>query len=65
MFTETINQYDAVKLLEDLNPKIKKGMIGAILEKYSESDFEVEFLDKEEQILTMRINSLLLSIGVK
>jgi hypothetical protein len=43
----TIYQYDTVVLLEDLNPKIKKGMIGAILEKYTENDFEVEFPDKD------------------
>ncbi len=45
--TETINQYDTVKLLEDLNPRVRKGVIGTIVEKYNDNDFEVEFLNKE------------------
>lgn len=43
-----IKQYDIVELLEDLNPSLKKGMRGVILEKYTDEDFEVEFLDKDE-----------------
>lgn len=42
-----IKQYDTVELLEDLNPSLKKGMRGVILEKYTDEDFAVEFLDKD------------------
>ncbi|WP_165824127.1 DUF4926 domain-containing protein [Pseudochryseolinea flava] len=44
---ESINQYDVIEITEDINPKVKRGMQGAILEKYNEDDFEIEILDKE------------------
>ena len=47
MIHETINQYDIVELLEDLSPKIKKGMTGTILEKFDDDNFEIEILDKK------------------
>ena len=43
----TINQYDIFKLRDDLNPKIKKGMKGVVLEKYNDDNYEVEFLDEQ------------------
>jgi hypothetical protein len=45
--TENINQYDIIELTEDLNPKLKKGMKGTILEKYGDENFEIEVLDSE------------------
>lgn len=44
---ESINQYDIIEITEDVNPKIKKGMRGTILEKYDEDNFEIEMLDSE------------------
>ena len=45
MKTEVINQYDIIELTDDINPKLKKGMQGTILEKYNDEDFEIEVLD--------------------
>ncbi len=42
-----LKEYDTVELLEDLNPSLRKGMRGVILKKYTEEDFEIEFLDKD------------------
>lgn len=42
----TINQYDRVELLDDLNPNIRKGMEGIILEIWDRDFCEVEFLDE-------------------
>lgn len=39
------NQYDIIELTENINPKLKKGMQGTILEKYDEDNFEIEILD--------------------
>jgi hypothetical protein len=47
MTNGTINQYDSVQLLEDVNPKIKRGMKGVILEKYNDDNYEIEFLDND------------------
>jgi hypothetical protein len=47
MITEVINQYDIVELTEDINPKLKKGMQGTILEKYNQENFEIEVLDSQ------------------
>ena len=44
---ETINQYDLIEITEDINPKIKKGMRGTILEKYDDDNFEIEVLNSE------------------
>jgi hypothetical protein len=44
---ESINQYDVVEITEDINPKVKRGMQGTILEKYNEDNFEIEILDNE------------------
>jgi hypothetical protein len=44
---ENINQYDIIELTEDLNPNLKKGMQGTILEKYNDEDFEIEVLDSD------------------
>ena len=38
-------EYQIIKLKEDLNPVIKKGMEGVILEIWDKNNFEVEFLD--------------------
>jgi len=39
-----VKQYDTFILKKDLNPAIKAGMIGVILEIYSKDDIEVEFV---------------------
>lgn len=41
------NQYDIIELSEDINPKLKKGMQGTILEKYNMDNFEIEILDSD------------------
>ena len=38
-----MEQYQTIILSRDLNPVIKKGMIGVVLEVWSETSFEVEF----------------------
>lgn len=42
-----LKEYDTVELLEDLNPSLRKGMKGVILKKYTDENFEVEFLDND------------------
>jgi hypothetical protein len=37
-------QYQSVILTEDINPVIKKGMVGVILEIWDEDTYEVEFV---------------------
>jgi hypothetical protein len=37
-------QYDTIKLQRDLDPVIKAGMVGVILEIWDDDAFEVEFL---------------------
>jgi len=54
---ENINQYDIIELTEDLNPKLKKGMQGTILEKYNEDDFEIEVLDSDGVNISYGIHS--------
>lgn len=41
-----MNQFDTFTLVEDLNPIIKKGMKGTILEIYNSEMIEVEFVDE-------------------
>ncbi len=41
---EKFNQYDVFVLAKDINPVVKKGMQGVILEKYSDNAFIVEFV---------------------
>jgi hypothetical protein len=45
MDTEIVNQYDIIELTQDINPKLKKGMQGTILEKYNDDTLEIEVLD--------------------
>ena len=40
-------QYDIFELAKDLNPVIKKGMIGVILEVWDSKNFEVEFVKND------------------
>ena len=40
-------QYQIIQLKEDLNPIIRKGMQGIILEIWNKNNFEVEFLDDD------------------
>jgi hypothetical protein len=40
-------QYQVIELTRNLNSEIKAGMIGSILEVWSDNSFEVEFLDEE------------------
>jgi hypothetical protein len=49
MTSETLKKYDIIELQEDLNPKLKKGMRGTILEKFNEENFEIEIVDMEGQ----------------
>ena len=43
-----IKQYSSFRLLKDINPTIKKDMIGVILEVYGSSkDYEVEFVKND------------------
>jgi hypothetical protein len=42
-----MKQYDSFILKEDLNPEIKAGMIGVILEIFSKDDVEVEFVKQD------------------
>ena len=44
-------QYDSIKTKVDLNPIIRKGMVGVSLEKYDEHNFEIEILYQEEFII--------------
>jgi hypothetical protein len=46
MIMEDINQYDSIELKEDLNPVLKIGMQGVVLEKYTATDFIIEVLDE-------------------
>ena len=46
MRDETINSLDVVALLKELPlQNLLRGQIGTIVEKYTETDFEVEFSD--------------------
>ncbi|AMM50681.1 hypothetical protein TH61_05115 [Rufibacter sp. DG15C] len=47
-----IKQYDVVELTEDINPNLKKGMHGAVLEKYNEDAYEIEVIDKNGNTLS-------------
>jgi hypothetical protein len=42
-----MRQYETFELLRDINPMIKKGMIGVILEVYSFDTYEVEFVKED------------------
>jgi len=42
-----IKTRDRVKLTEDINSTIKKGMLGVVLEQLKEDTFEIEVLDSE------------------
>lgn len=39
-----LKQYQMIELIKDLNPVIKAGMKGVILEIYNEKTYEVEFV---------------------
>ena len=40
-------QYQVIESIKDIDPIIKKGMKGVILEVWDSENFEVEFLDEE------------------
>jgi hypothetical protein len=42
-----MKQYQMFELIIDLNPVIRKGMKGVILEIWNNENFEAEFLDNE------------------
>ncbi|HET6765863.1 MAG TPA: hypothetical protein VFH08_00645 [Chitinophagaceae bacterium] len=42
-----MKQNDTFILKEDLNPEIKAGMTGVILEIYSKDDIEIEFVKQD------------------
>ena len=46
------HQYDIIELIEDINPKLRKGMRGTILEKYNDDNFEIEILDSDGNNVT-------------
>jgi Domain of unknown function (DUF4926) len=64
MKDETIKILDVVALLEAIPAKkLLRGQIGTIVEKYSETDFEVEFSDNKGKalaILTLNTEKLML-----
>jgi len=42
-----LEQYQIIELIKDLNPVIKAGMQGVILEIYDDTNYEVEFVKKD------------------
>jgi hypothetical protein len=42
-----IELYDLVELMDDLNPKILRGMQGTVIAIYYDKIFEVEFVDSD------------------
>jgi hypothetical protein len=42
-----MKQYQAIELINDINPVIKKGMIGVILEVLDAETYIVEFVKKD------------------
>ncbi|WP_426669533.1 DUF4926 domain-containing protein [Mucilaginibacter sp. McL0603] len=42
-----LKQYQTFELIKDLNPVIKKGMLGVILEIYDADNYEVEFIKED------------------
>ncbi|TZF82685.1 DUF4926 domain-containing protein [Pedobacter sp. BS3] len=54
MKDETIKILDIVALLKDLpNEKLLRGQIGTVVERYSDTDFEVEFSDNNGKTIFM------------
>jgi len=39
-------QYQSIELIRDINPVLKAGMPGVIIEIWDENHYEVEFLDE-------------------
>lgn len=42
-----MKEYDVFKLKKDLNPNLPKGSVGTILIKYSDDEYEVEFVKSD------------------
>ena len=42
-----MKQYDVFELSKDINPNIKKGLRGVVLQIYSDGIFEVEFVNDD------------------
>ncbi|MDB5131163.1 MAG: hypothetical protein JWR02_912 [Mucilaginibacter sp.] len=40
-------QYQIIELTKDINPVIKQGITGVILEIYDENTFEIEFVKED------------------
>lgn len=54
MKDETINNLDVVALLNELpQQNLLRGQIGTVIEKYTETDFEVEFSDNGGKTIAM------------
>jgi hypothetical protein len=54
MKDETINSLDVVALLNELpQQNLLRGQIGTVIEKYTETDFEVEFSDNGGKTIAM------------
>lgn len=54
MKDETINSLNVVALLNELpQQNLLRGQIGTVIEKYTETDFEVEFSDNGGKTIAM------------
>ena len=42
-----MQQYQAIELIVDINPKLRKGMKGVILEIWDADTYEVEFINDD------------------
>ena len=42
-----MKEYDVFRLTKDLNPTLPKGSVGTILIKYSDDEYEVEFVNSD------------------
>jgi Domain of unknown function (DUF4926) len=64
MTDETIKNFDVVALLKAIpEKKLLRGQIGTIVEKYTETDFEVEFSDNKGRtlaLLTLKTEDIML-----
>src|SRR5438552_1809430 len=66
MIHPRLKQYDCFELAEDLNPTIKKGMIGTVLEVYDHGNaFEVEFVREDGIMYGFACHSEKLSAEMK
>ncbi|TAF72593.1 MAG: DUF4926 domain-containing protein [Bacteroidetes bacterium] len=64
MKIQHLEKHDIVALLKEMpEKKLMKGQIGTVVEKYSETEFEIEFSDNKGKtiaLLTLHSNQLML-----